>query len=51
MLTCLFKTIILNSLFIYRVNKSSTFMTSWLSGKNKKSDNNDEDQMRKKPKK
>lgn len=41
---------ILDLLFIYRVNKSSTFMTSWLAGKNKKTDSNDEDQMRKKQK-
>ncbi|CAI6347651.1 unnamed protein product [Macrosiphum euphorbiae] len=32
------------------VNKSSTFMTSWLAGKNKKTDSSDEDQMKKKQK-
>jgi len=42
--------VISDLLFIYRVNKSSTFMTSWLSGKHKKSDSNDEDQLRKKQK-
>lgn len=36
--------------FVYRVNKSSTFMTSWLAGKNKKNDCEEGNQLRKKSK-